>query len=384
MYWFILGREKLLSTAEIAAVTRYHPKSTSGSVLKLDQKIDSELIKQLGGTIKIGKEIAINLTVDKLKAKMVDELKQIEGKIHFGVSIYSIRGGAQSIDERLGLEVKKELKKLGKSVRFVEGQHGVLNSAQIKYNKLIDKGAEFLIEVIDKKFNLAKMIAVQDVDEFSERDFGRPGRDDLSGMLPPKLAMMMINLAQAKLDDVILDPFCGSGTIITEAMLMGYKNLTGSDLSEKAIEDTKKNIVWLKNNNRTIEQSNIELFTADAVQLSSKITKNSVNAIITEPYLGRPLYGNESEAQIRSQAEELKNLYLAALAEFTKILKPHGTIIFIVPRFKNKNSWITIDIKNEIKKLGLISEPLLPGQEFLLYARPDQKVGREIWKFKKI
>jgi len=381
MFWFILGRETLLSAAEIAAVTRHHPELISGSILKLDRPIVPAIMNQLGGTIKIGEEIATDLTVDELKEKMVENLMTLKGKIHFGVSIYSTRESAQSIDERLGLEVKKGLKKAGKSVRFVEGKHGTLNSAQIKYNKLISKGAEFLVEVVDKKFNLAKTVACQDVDEFSTRDFGRPGRDDLSGMLPPKLAMIMINLAQVNPDDVILDPFCGSGTILTEAMLMGYKNLIGSDNSAKAIEDTQKNIEWTQKNIKILPHYNISIFKSDIQQANKQLKPQSIDFIITEPYLGKPLRGNETETQIRAQADELKNLYLSAFAQFAQILKPNGKIIFIIPRFKYKDSWITIDIKNEIKKIGFSAASLLFNHEYLLYARPDQKVGREIWKF---
>src|SRR5205823_3602162 len=89
--------------------------------------------------------------------------------------------------------------------------------------------------------------AVQPFEQFSARDFGRPGRDDLSGMLPPKLAIIMINLAANDTISVLLDPFCGSGTILSEALLLGYKNLIGSDISEKAVADTKTNLDWIAN-----------------------------------------------------------------------------------------------------------------------------------------
>ena len=91
-----------------------------------------------------------------------------------------------------------------------------------------------------QQFSLAQTEAVQPFEQFSARDFGRPGRDDLSGMLPPKLAIIMINLAQTPLNSILLDPFCGSGTILSEAVLLGYTNLIGTDISEKAIADSKK------------------------------------------------------------------------------------------------------------------------------------------------
>ena len=45
---------------------------------------------------------------------------------------------------------------------------------------------------------------------------------------------------------LILDPFCGSGTVLQEALLMGFTQVAGTDLSPKAITDTKENIAWIK------------------------------------------------------------------------------------------------------------------------------------------
>ena len=57
---------------------------------------------------------------------------------------------------------------------------------------------------------LGQTLVVQPFKVLSKRDFGRPARDDHSGMLPPKLAQIMINLARRN-DDIstktILDPF---------------------------------------------------------------------------------------------------------------------------------------------------------------------------------
>lgn len=380
-WWFVLGREPMLSAAEIAAVL-----SLENIEIKPTDKVlrtvaiketPTELIKKLGGTVRIGQELSSGLNLEQLKETIKKELLGHENKINFGISW--LGQDSDPAIKKLGLTIKKELRAENISARYVPSEGDMLNAATIKGNKLIDKGVEFLICQDENDYSLAKTLAIQPFVEFSERDYGRPGRDDLSGMLPPKLAMMMINLSEANKKDVILDPFCGSGTILSEAMLLGYTNLTGSDISEKAIKDTKINLDWLNK-----ELNKVKLFTADATKISEEIKLKSIDTIITEPYLGQPLKGNESKEQIERQTIELKQLYLSALKEFYKILKPGGQVVFIVPCFKIREGWVRV-IKNEveIEKIGFTFNPLLPNCNFLRYWRPGQFVGREVWRFKK-
>jgi len=204
-------------------------------------------------------------------------------------------------------------------------------------------------------------------------------------MLPPKLAMMMLNLATQKKDSIILDPFCGSGTILTEAILLGYKNLIGSDISQTAVNDTMRNIEWLKNTFKINDNNlKINVFQSDIFDITKKIDNDTIDAIVAETYLGKPLKGNETKSMIESQATELKMLYVNTFTRFKKMLKPGGIIVFIIPRFHYKEDWITIDCEKDILKLGFSNEPILPEHKNLLYWRPGQHVGREIWRFKKI
>ena len=192
----------------------------------------------------------------------------------------------------------------------------------------------------------------------------------------------MINLAEISTDAIILDPFCGSGTILTEAMLIGYSNVLGSDISDKAIANAQKNIEWLKLKNGKLTKCN-------AILLSKCFPANSVDAIITEPFLGPPLRDRETKEDLQKIVDELTQLYYASLNEFTKILKPNGVIIMIWPVLQQR---FFLPLLERMSAMNLRVEPLLPPnfQQFktqrqtLIYARPDQKVGREIIKIKKI
>ena len=396
-HWFILGRESKLSAAEIAAVLNLPLfKYNHEKILKItNQKIKPELVNNLGGTIKIAEELGKDLSLEDVKEKIIENLKDNTGKIVFGLSFFN------TDNKKIGIEIKKELKKLGKSIRYVESkglsagrQEKQLNAAQIIGNKVIQKGGDFLIEYPinnrDRKYNLAKTISVQNVNEWSKKDFDRPGSDSFSGMLPPKLAMTMLNLSGAKKTDVILDAFCGSGTVITEALFMGYKNLIGSDLSDKAVTDTEKNVEWIKEQckNKQLlhchpEQSegSIEILQADATKLTEKLDSNSVDIIISEPFLGKPLTGQENKGFLLKQVDELKSLYGSAFENFKEILKSDGVVVFVVPKFKLKDGWIVVNILPKLKELGFKIEPMLEKENHIVYCRPNQKVAREIFKF---
>jgi len=413
-YWFILGREPLLAAAELNAVlnlknelitaTKAPPRRGCGGIIKneelkifkINKQIDAlNLINQLGGTVKIGEEIEDELSEKKLEEKIINELKTVEGKINFGISLYGNTNYNLKDVQNFGIQIKKNLKQQGCSVRYVQNRSLILSSATVKNNGLTKRGREFLIDnPSGGVYSLAKTLAIQPFEQFSKRDYGRPGRDDKSGMLPPKLAMMMINLAQTSKNSVILDPFCGSGTILTEAMLLGYRNLIGSDISAKAIEDTEKNIEWTANNYKLSDITaskarslcggvSSKLYECDVAKLTSKIKTNSIDAIVAEPYMGKPLKGNETKEQLESQADELRELYLNAFQEFKKVLKKNGVVVFIIPRFKFKNEWIEIDFLTDIKKMGFRPQYLLPEHKTLTYFRPGQKLGRGIWKFVK-
>ncbi len=384
--WFVLGREKELSLAEISAVTgnktvtRY---SRDIGVTKTDQS-GTMLMQRLGGTVKIGTELAQTLNKNGLIEAIVENLKKGDGKIHFGLSWYGEErpGVAQELTN-WGKEIKRELLAEGRSVRYVLKNEPALSSVTVAANHLVEKGGEFLIitdPTNSQLYCLAKTTAIQPFQEFSNRDFGRPGRDDESGMLPPKLAKMMLNLLGAELHQTVFDPFCGSGTILSEALLMGYTNVIGSDISAKAIEDTTKNIIWLKE--RFSHIADPLVFQADATK-PNHLALEPVDGIATEPFLGKPLTGREKELDIIKQRSELKDLYFAALSAWKKILKPGASVLMVFPRFQSRGHWLDFDWQAIIQNSGYKIIPLSERTPYLLYARPTQHVGRELWKFSK-
>lgn len=386
-YFFILGSNPTLSLAELAAIFsqtgRLSLVQTNIAILDSDQEITANIINKIGGVIKFG------LIHDELNSREpADILKSVSafakpepsgGKFMFGISDY---GKKQTNIKALAMEFKKLLKESSVNSRWVISREPTLSSVVVEQNKLTtDRGVEIVIIQFNKKLLLGRTLAVQPFKELSFRDYGRPARDDRSGMLPPKLAQIMINLSGAKQNDTVLDPFCGSGTIVTEAMLMGYKNIVGTDISARAVDDTNRNVNWIEQNFK-LNPPNLKLLNGDATKISSQLAPNSVDAIITEPYLGP----QRDFFDIAKTVKELELLYSRSLTEFKKILKPGAKIVMVWPSFynKQKNVFLNPDLAG-LKIIDPMPENLrtnifvkLTSRNTIIYGREQQKVWREI------
>lgn len=373
-YIFILGNNKELSRAEIGAVFGVDNIDSSNDVYVSLESDDFDCVqaqRRLGGTIKIAQVIGAPLNAQTIAKNLLES--SLEGKIIFGISNYApFLGRKLPFDVfKLGLEVKKILKSQGRSARLVTSKEKVLSSVVVEKNNC----QEYIILHNDL---FARTCAVQEFEEYGERDFGRPARDAKSGMLPPKLAKMMINLAEIKPQDTLLDPFCGSGTILQEALLLGATKVIGSDSSPKAFEDTGKNLVWLKEKYQ-IQETQYQILQCDARQISQRL-KSPIDVIVTEPYLGPALSGHETREKISGIVRELSDLYISALRELKKVLKPNGMIVIVIPSFRFQNMVIRLSLIQEIEKIGY----QIQNTESLFYSRSDQKLIREIVILKKV
>jgi len=378
-YFFALGNHPSLSGAEILA---FFPENTGKMgqngifLLESEDKINAQkTIKVLGGTIKIGQILfdAKNNEIPKACLDLaLESAPNFSGKFHFGFSNYA---NAPIDTKKLGMTIKTVLKENGRSCRWVMGKEQILSSVIVEQNYLLDKGMEIVfIRDNDGKLMIGQTLAVQPFKELSFRDYGRPTRDDKSGMLPPKLAQIMINLSRNGQKELILDPFCGSGTILSEALLMGYKSVAGTDISPKAIADTKENVEWIKQK-FNITAVKVDTKVISATEIDKYIKPKSVAAIVTEPYLG-PQRGPH---EIRKTIAELEQLYTQSLKAFTKIIKPHSRVVMIWPVFvtfeQHKKKFIYINLQYPDWK---VVEDGNTQRKTWLYGREGQKVWREV------
>ncbi len=441
-YAFVLGRVYSLSIAELIAVLE-KPDSASGltggpvKILEASPEIliiETEkallvdrLQKRLGGVVKILKVInavkkrdqdSVNFALKHyFKPSVIkkDFFKDYKGKKQFGLSIYILdmdvlkpaprlekneNGPVQNIfsePKRVGMMVKTTLTELGASVRLVLPEFNSLSLASVVVTKnlLLEKGAEICLLVKKDTVYTAKTLVVQDFEDYGRRDYQRPARDEKQGMIPPKVAQIMLNLANAKNGDSIFDPFCGIGTIVQEGLLLDYKML-GSDINKIAIRGSEQNLEWFRNRYK-IPPGKYHLEISDARDVAKLMAGQKIQAIVTEGTLG-PVYSEFPKShEIEANFKELTNLYSECFKEFSKIIEKGQRIVMCIPAYrKNRDQYTmfpSLDFANNLgyNLVDIISPTITKRLKFLkltnrntvIYDRKDQIVAREIAIFEK-
>ena len=231
-YLAVLGRQPLISLAELESLfKKVQPIAPNLATFESSKKPD---INRLGGSLKLA---------EFLETTPLDFLQnQPEGKITLGLSDYSPRATARATGAE-ALKLKKILVRHNRSVRVVPNANAVLSTATSHNNHLGEKPGK--VELIKFGKDYFVSIGTQNITAYAKRDQARPARDAKVGMLPPKLAQILINLCgDLSQNSRLLDPFCGTGVVLQEAWLMGYRPY-GTDLSERMVEYSKKNLKWL-------------------------------------------------------------------------------------------------------------------------------------------
>lgn len=405
MLFFILGSHPELSIAEIAAVIgkKSDFSRANSTVLFLDEPelFPETLQNRLGGTSKIGRIIAemTDWNLEEATGLIAAFFPQKSARFDFGLSVYdagnpSLAGKLRGEQKKLGMELKKTLKETGKPVRYVSSKEPALSSVIVETNRLLDSGGEFALFATKDGVLIGQTETVQDFEAWSKRDYGRPERDPKSGMLPPKLARMMVNLAGVNPEGAaLLDPFCGSGTVLMEAALLGFPRLIGCDILRKAVKDTRKNMAWLNEHFGTNQEP--QLFEQAAETLENTI-QDRVDAVVTETYLGPPRKGTETAARTEETMGQLTRMYADSFKAIYAVMKTGATAVIAFPAYAERGSEAvrTLPLRRALERLGFAIENALPDslpakmkylsrQGGLLYHRKGQRVGREILILKK-
>lgn len=406
----ILGRQPELGLAELESL--YGPdkvQPTGGHAAIVDVDPCLLAFDRLGGSVKFCKLLT---TLDTTDWKQIEKfLLQVspghsesmpEGKMTLGLSLYGFNESLKRI-EATGLNIKKAIRKTGRPVRLVPNKSHELNAAQIIHNKLTETNGWELVFIKDGGQTIvAQTVKVQDIESYTRRDRERPKRDTKVGMLPPKLAQIIINLAAGKLPQdqlqnicdipagepvptkligkTLLDPFCGTGVMLQEALLMGY-DVVGTDIDPRMIEYSRQNLDWLYKQYDWTHgggysfQYNVEVGDATNHQWSHKF-----DLVACETYLGRP-FTSKPSAEILAQTVAECNLIIKKfLQNIGEQIQPGTRLALAVPAWQTRpGEFKHLPLIDSLSELGynrVIFEHVRDDQ--LLYHRADQIVARQL------
>ncbi|MBU0952858.1 MAG: hypothetical protein KKA90_00330 [Nanoarchaeota archaeon] len=200
---------------------------------------------------------------------------------------------------------------------------------------------------------------VHDPFAFRHRDLGRPEQRSIYS-IPPRLARILLNLARIQPTSTIVDPFCGIGGILQEAALLGARAY-GFDVNGKIIPKAQANIDWLAKE-VGIDRNQVKLAQSEVNDLSKKCKLGTIDAVVTEPYMGPPLRGRPNREQSNAILDELKPLYAALIREAGKILRQGGRAVIVGPSFMLKKKLVGLPFDHFAKQAGMKVVNPLAGQ----------------------
>ncbi|MHA1135212.1 MAG: TRM11 family SAM-dependent methyltransferase [Candidatus Thorarchaeota archaeon] len=424
-YMFILGSNWLLSIAELLVYVRNRgyeaivsDHSRHAAILDFKEKLslDEVLDMQgaLGGCYKVGRVIqTYNIIIptnaypthgkpDREALDIITNLPWLPDlwqrprgrKIKFGVSTYPIFDGKAPIQYRKftrGMDdtIKKQLLQKGarKADYFAYDEPDRRRAKRMnlalwpktiaKNNLLTPPNAEILAAFTEKNLYIARTMVIYDSVLQQYRDESRPYiSKEIS--TSPKVCRTLLNLAGARPGDTVLDPFCGTGTLLMEAAMLGMKCI-GVDIDGDQVQGTKANLTWF---GRDIgDRVHFDVFRGDARKLTDLIHKQ-VDAVAFEPSLGPVSRKKPTEREAEQTIKELTKLYREALTQIALVLRPDGRVAMTIPVIVSKSGPVIMDIREMLDGTGFGVYKMLPkdmikslsNSEERMYITPERDV----------
>jgi putative RNA methylase family UPF0020 len=400
----ILGRQPELGIAEVESLygaAAVRPVGDQAVMLDVDPCLLA--FDRLGGAVKFCKLLTI---LDTVKWPEIEAfLRQAapgqaatmpEGKMRLGLSVFGLEVTARRL-EASGLTLKKAIRQTGRSVRLVPNKALSISTAQVIHNQLTRPTGWELVFIRDGHQTIvAQTVKVQDIAAYAQRDQARPKRDAKVGMLPPKLAQIIINLAvgplpenqlasicdipagehipRPHLEQTLLDPFCGTGVVLQEALLMGY-DAVGTDKESRMVEYAQANLAWLADRYQ-LDTSRLALTSGDATDFHWETTLDFVAA---EAYLGRPFTARPDAETLATTVSDCNLIIKRFLQNLRPQLPAHVRLCLAVPAWQVRpGEFRHLPLIDRISDFGYNQVSFEHAGKPLIYHRADQIVAREL------
>lgn len=370
----LLGRQPEFGLVELESVLGSEALEPFGSQAALLTSMPH--LDALGGCMKLGRVIYDGSTADIGEVVELSHLPVADKKQPIAVSYYGLRATTRFVLS-VGLQLKNRLRHEGRSIRLITPVKGTATTvAQLKHNHVIEDGFELLVIISRQRMIVALTTAIQDIDWYSRRDYDRPARSAKVGMLPPKLAQILVNTTSAL---TVYDPFCGTGVIPQEAVLVS-RRAVACDLAPEMTTASVTNLTWLEGERPQIAGTWEVRSPEDA---RTATLPDGAVAIASEGYLGPNMTHEPKAAELALIQPELLRLYSGVLGNWARQLPSGAEVSLCVPAWRTGRSWTYLGIVDALAGLGYTMKVFKHAAGPLLYARDDQIVGRQVLLIRK-
>ena len=379
-HFFTLGTHRGISWAEILEVFKLDAESTkrldSFLLASLDNTARLDLLfNRLAGAVKMGEVISVASEASEVIKNIATYLKQEKfNPKAVVINVYHSKLSPRDIRMRI-----KE--RFGGTLKFLGDMKKPTYNSATTAKALRKEGIELSIFGDSEHIYVGRTLYVQDISLWSALDYEKPHRDMKIGMLPSKLARIMLNLAGLEPDDGFWDPFCGLGTLLMQGQFLDLYSY-GSDIDVNALRMARENVEWLLKRGY-VKGLKFRVFKYDIRKnpMSNKILRDiagrgKFNAIVTEGYLGKPRPRPFStKRQVLAQWIQVRPLYKVFLRHVSYLIDPGARVVFVVPRYRLKGKgWYAPKLEINFKRF----KPVRFNTGPLIWQHSDSIVAREL------
>lgn len=338
------GRLSVLEACSIlrTSVHRAEAPSERVSVFEIDPMLP-ESIAQLAGSHKIATVTAEVRDSTRDISDLLDNLvPNLDEKSRIVLSGYEID---EDDYENLARSLLDGVRASGlRKVRLLRPRNNELQGEEVLARQAVD----VIAFPYHGGFGLGPTLWVPDSASMKRRGTQKPTpHPDIS--LSPRLARVLVNLAGLREGQTLLDPFCGSGTILAEALYKSYRCL-GLDSRASRVQDTRENLSWLLGGLGGGERYDVRK--GDARELFRMLRGTKVDAIVTEPLLLPRLDARPRTTTASGMIDSAAEVYNDSLASMADSVVPGGRIVIVVPIIQTMDGEeVTMTLDG--KKLGL-------------------------------
>jgi tRNA G10 N-methylase Trm11 len=356
---FVLSR-RLIDSDEVALVLAFGRLSVleacsvlEGSVLRVESPCERvsvlrvrppgpDRVTDLAGVHKVAPLMAVSngssTGIDKITEKVIEHLHD---KVTLSVSGYDI---GEDDYETIVRSLLDEVKGAG----FSKAHLLRPNNNELLAEEILSRSA---LDVIAFPYHggigLGPTTWVPDSASMRKRGMQKPiPHSDIS--MSPKLARVLLNLSGLREGQTVLDPFCGSGTILAEAFIRSMRCL-GLDAKTNRVRDARKNLGWLVG---TFKDRGYDIRVGDARELPRMLRRSKVDAVVTEPLLLPKIEARPKTSTTTDLINRAGEIYGDSLASMTEVLQPGGRIVMVVPVIQTMDGE-EVSLTLEGRKLGL-------------------------------